>query len=151
MPECYVCYDDCETRSNCLCKELYVHPSCVEMMKIYGKTGCGVCKQPFPEEEIEWNAPPVLCLCLPTCFRPLKYDYNEDDRVFDIIRVCFLFIILLVVFQLCAVRYSPTLSEWFMIIVSIHIIVGCCILSVKRLRRPERRINLPLDHDVEIA
>ena len=42
MEECYVCYEPCSTPAQCKCKTLFVHSSCITIMKMYGKTECGI-------------------------------------------------------------------------------------------------------------
>lgn len=153
MHECYVCYEPCETPSECLCKGLYIHPSCLEMMKIYGKECCGVCKTPFPEteQEYEWNPTPCYWLILPTCCRPLKYDNTEEDRTFDIVRLCFFFVCCLVGFHLYTVRYYIEPADYIIIVFGIMITMFCCIGIGKNLRRQPHNLDLPLDHDIEVA
>ena len=50
--ECYVCYEPCIDKAPCLCKTLYVHPSCITILRMYGNKECGVCKTPFDDTDI---------------------------------------------------------------------------------------------------
>ena len=151
MSECYVCYEPCETLSECLCKGLYIHPSCLEMMKIYGKEVCGVCRTPFPEEEIEWNVAPCYCLFLPTCFRPIEYDYTEQDRAFDIVRITFVFVCALVIYHLSLTGFQIDSADYVIFAVGLLAISFCCIGIGKALQTPPHNLDLPLDHDIEFA
>ncbi len=153
MHECYVCYEPCETPSECLCKDLYIHPSCLEMMKIYGKEKCGVCKTPFPEtdEEYEWNPAPCCWLFVPTCFRPLEYDYTEQDRTFDIVRTCLVFICVLLGYHLYMTGFQIEAADYVIIVFGVCVTSFCCIGIGKTLRRRPHNLDLPLDHDIEIA
>ena len=45
---CYVCMEECDTPSPCLCKELRIHKSCMaDMVSASGSVNCGVCTSPL--------------------------------------------------------------------------------------------------------
>lgn len=95
--ECYVCYEPCNDRAPCKCN-LYVHPSCITMMKLYDQEHCGVCETPYEElfEPKRWNPPPFACLLIPAIFRPC-YDTNDIDRIVDVFRFVVIFSIVITI------------------------------------------------------
>ena len=44
---CYVCFDNCLNESPCKCKDRYVHPECLQMLKKHGYKECPVCLEPY--------------------------------------------------------------------------------------------------------
>jgi len=51
MTECYVCLESCTTSAPCLCKNLYLHPNCQMIMRVYEQNHCGICKTPYEQEK----------------------------------------------------------------------------------------------------
>lgn len=147
MTECYVCYEPCSEAAPCKCKTMYVHPSCVEMMKIYGKESCGVCGTPYecetPYEEIEpeWNPPPFVCLIVPTFLRKC-YDSNDIDQIIDIFRFVVFFAIVLSIVSYINDR-NVDLTP-----VTICVLSFICFCSIigQTLRKPQHSLNQLRDH-----
>jgi len=96
--ECYVCYEPCNDPAPCKCKTVFVHPSCITMMKLYDQKECGMCKTPYVEleEPTRWKTVPLACLFVPTIFRPC-YDSNDIDKIVDIFRFVVLFSIVITI------------------------------------------------------
>lgn len=60
MSTCYVCFEECNTASPCGCKNMYLHPDCLETLRIYDHRGCTVCKVAFPPSETPSETPYIL-------------------------------------------------------------------------------------------
>lgn len=156
MSECYVCYEPCTDHAPCKCKTLFVHPSCILIMQLYGQKECGVCKTPYvePQTEIveeEWNPPPCWCLCIPTPLRSHVYDTNEVDSAFDIVRYVFIGIQILVIVHILSQPNTPFdfSKDWpALVLTSIFLIVACN-LAAQRLRRPPHSVHLHIHRDSE--
>ncbi len=151
MTECYVCYDPCTTPAPCLCKTLHVHPSCILIMRIYGKTECGICKTPYlgppvelveelPQEEEVVETQPWCCFIIPTQFRDST---SETDNFVDIVRYVVLFVIILIIFHVIINPNTINIdNDWvpsFMLFMG----VMCCCSAVGQTIKQKRR-NLHL-------
>ena len=164
MTECYVCYEPCKTLSPCLCKTLYVHDTCITILRMYGNTECGICKTAFDnsipvdrvidvppppplppryddsdsdEEDDELPAPPCLCyfICVP--IRCDKYKVTETDLACDSLRVLISMFSSLVIIGLYSSTFVP---DFFVFVVVSMFVLGCCnALSHKRSRRLRTR------------
>lgn len=159
LHECYVCYEPCETLAECKCKTLYVHSSCITIMRLYGKTECGVCKEPYPtlsqplelfEDEIiiERDPPPCYCYVFPTALRP-EYKITDCDQFMDLIRTLFL---VAGIFAACMVftDYSKMdfLTPFTLCFLSLMI---CCFVAEQRTRRLHRMIDQPTHREPHIV
>jgi len=75
MTECYVCYEPCKNPAPCLCKTMYVHETCITILRMYGKTECGICRTSFD------NSVPVdMVLDIPPPAPPLPPRILSDDE-----------------------------------------------------------------------
>lgn len=81
---CYVCFEQCSEKSPCVCKNMYLHPDCLEILRLYHYKECKVCKTEYPsnldscesDSEEEDEAVP-LCMwwyILPYAMRPPNTD-----------------------------------------------------------------------------
>ena len=115
MTECYVCYEPCKEPAPCLCKTLYIHDTCLTILRMYGNTQCGVCKTEFDnsvpvdqvldipptpplppreidsddedEDEEELRRPPCICFFICVHFRCCKYKVTDADLACDSLRM----------------------------------------------------------------
>jgi hypothetical protein len=150
LHECYVCYEPCDTLAECKCKTLYVHSSCVTIMRLYGKNECGVCKEPYPplsqplelfeDELFDLESPPCYCYIFPTALRP-EYDVTDCDQFIDLFRIL---IVIVGIFAACIMftDYSKLdfLTPFTLCFLSLMI---CCFVAEQRTRRFHRRIDQP--------
>ncbi len=110
MEECYVCYEPCSTPAQCKCKNLYVHSSCITIMKIYGKDRCTICKEPYHgvqyvTEEVVLPLAPRYCFFIPTLLRCGNYRMESTDIIMDPLRY--------VVWALiCVVVHRAIINDW---------------------------------------
>lgn len=151
LHECYVCYEPCETLAECKCKTLYVHSSCIAIMRLYGKTECGVCKEPYPtisqplelfEDEIEFDLepPPCYCYVFPTSLRP-EYETTECDKFMDLLRMLFL---IAGVFAACAAFTDYSRMDFLTpFTISFLSLMICCFVAEQRTRRLHHMTDLP--------
>ena len=167
MTECYVCYDPCDEPAPCLCKTMYVHPSCILIMKMYGKTECGVCKTPYPgptvepipEENfmpdvIEEPLPPTPCWCIlvPTFYRLGLYRVTEGDKLFDIIRYVILFMTIMIIFHFITHPNSLEIGDdWLPSFVFFTGLLCCCNILAQKLKSKQRNSRLQRRRDIVIA
>ena len=143
--ECYVCYEPCNDKAPCKCKTAFVHPSCITMMKLYDQHECGVCQTPYVElvEPEEWKTPPILCLFVPTVFRPC-YDSNDVDRIVDIFRFVVLFSILITIINYITYK-TLDLAPCIVCILGFT----CFCSTVEQiLRKPQHNLDPSSDHDI---
>lgn len=141
MTECYVCYDSCKEPAPCLCKTLYIHDTCLTILRMYGNTECGVCKTKFdnsvpvdqvldipptpplpPRDDEELKPPPCICYFICVNFRCCKYRITEADLACDSLRIMlFLFTVFV-----CINIYSATLITDFFIFAAVSMFaLGC--------------------------
>lgn len=158
MTECYVCYEPCTDPAPCKCKTLYVHPSCILIMQLYGQRECGVCKTPystensmeFMEEEIEApvsHLPPCCCVCIPTPCRSMYY-VSEYDEFLDIFRYVFIGILVMTFVHFISSPDFLNFSEdWpaLVIIGFLLIIIGS--LVAQRLKMQQRSVHPHIHRD----
>lgn len=154
--ECYVCYEPCDTLASCKCKTLYVHDSCIAIMRLYGKESCGVCKEPYPliERPLELKEPdedehyiPCCFYILPTACRQ-EDDLSTWDKFLDLVRYM---IVMLFFFWLIfgSTLYIPgnNLSVYISILF-IASIFGCFVLE-QYIKRRQRMIYLQTNREIE--
>ena len=160
MTECYVCYETCTDPAPCKCKTLYVHPSCILIMQLYGQSECGVCKTPystensmeFMEEEIEppnLQSPPCCCICVPTPFRQ-SYYISEYDQFLDIFRYMFIGILTMTFVHVISSPDILNFSEdWpFLVIIGFFlIIIGS--LVAQRLKTQQHTVRPRINRGIE--
>jgi hypothetical protein len=146
--ECYVCYELCDTPAQCNCKTLYVHGSCITIMKLYGKTECGICKEPYIQEEVEewddeWNSAPCCWLIVPTDLRPGQYDVNALDKLCDIVRYMIVAVCLMLLIHLSTDTWAPDdFDEDFVPAVMLFMLLACCCSATgHRLQRQPHNLN----------
>ena len=161
MTECYVCYESCDDLAPCLCKTMYVHPSCIVIMKMYGKTECGVCKTPYPgpqvepicEEDpnfmpdiIEENGyPPTPCLCfiMPTFYRIGMYRVTEYDKLLDIIRYMLFFAGIMLLYHFMVHPFSSEIDDdWVPSFVFFMAFLCVCSTIAQKLKNKRRSLRL---------
>ncbi len=157
MHECYVCYEPCDTLADCKCKTLYVHSSCIAIMRLYGKNECGVCKEPYPtisrpleliEEDFIREPPPLCCYMIPTQLRP-EYTVTDCDQCLDCFRVIF-FIVIIFLLYLSLTNFK---SEDFMapFVICFLSIMLCCFVAEQRARRLHRMQDQLEHHETQVA
>ena len=161
--ECYVCYEPCIDKAPCLCKTLYVHPSCITILRMYGNKECGVCKTPFddtdivdlvlaapppspplPPREIEEPYtgppdPPYLCLFLCVSIRCGRYRTTETDLACDTLRIL---AYLLFVYFLLSI-FAPWVRPNFLIFILVYMfIIGVYNIINHIIRKRDHRRRL---------
>lgn len=164
MSECYVCYDPCDTLAPCLCKTMHVHPSCITIMKLYGKTECGICRTPYPGPPVEFipemdpteegtnirDDPPCLCFIVPTLYRRELYHASEMDKFMDIFRYLVFFIVIMMSFHI--ITYPDTVSienDWIPSIVMFTGLTCCCNAIGQTITQRQRNLH-PLRHRADV-
>jgi len=157
MEECYVCYEPCSTPAQCKCKTLYVHSSCITIMKLYGKKECGICKEPYggteyvTEEDLgsRLSSPPRYCFLIPTPLRWGNYLVDSSDIVMDPLR----FVVLAIVFVLIR---RAILNDWMeanyssdILCAIIALLVLSCICSAcrRKVMMTTRIVDQPPHHE----
>lgn len=157
MTECYVCYEPCTDPAPCKCKTLYVHPSCILIMQLYGQRECGVCKTPystensmeFMEPDLKPQNPPCYCMCVPTPCRTM-YHVSEYDKYLDIFRYVFTGVQIMTLIHVIS---SPNLfdfsKDWpFLVIIGFFlIIIGS--LVAQRLKTQQHSVRPHIHRGIE--
>ena len=149
--ECYVCYEPCDTLANCKCKTLYVHDSCITIMRLYGKTHCGVCREPYPRieipleliEEEESEQFPCCCYMVPTAFRG---SISNIDKCLDVVRYLIIMIFLTwVIFGFSLYLPPNTLSA--AVTIMFVVIICCCFVLEQQIRQQQHSLYLQTRHE----
>lgn len=160
MTECYVCYESCKEPAPCLCKTLYIHDTCLTILRMYGNTQCGVCRTefdnsvpvdqvldipptpPLPPREIDSDdedeealkLPPCICYFICVNFRCCKYKVTDSDLACDSLRIMlFLFAIFIGV----NIYSDSLLPDFFVFVVVSMFAMGCynALMSRRSTRR----------------
>ena len=164
MTECYVCYESCKEPTPCLCKTLYIHDTCLTILRMYGNTECGVCKTafdnsvpvdqvldippPLPPREIDSDdeeydevlkRPPCICYFICVHFRCCKYRVTDADLACDSLRMMLFLFAIFIGINI----YSDTLIPDFFIFVVVSMFAMGCYNALMN-RRATRRHRL--DH-----
>lgn len=157
--ECYVCYEPCQTLANCKCKTLYVHTSCITIMRLYGKTECGICKEPYPEisrplelfdteDDIEYDVLPCCCYIIPTMFRS-EYLTSDCDKCMDIFRfLTFITAIFVLWFLFSNYAHRDVLTPFSLSFLSL---ICCCFVAEQRTRRLQHMQNPHTHREPQLA
>ena len=160
MTECYVCYEPCIEPTPCLCKTLYIHDSCLTILRMYGNTQCGVCKTQFdnsvPVDQVldippsppsppaspepldvpDLKRPPCICYLICVKFRCGKYLVTETDLACDSLRMMlFLFTVFI-----CISIYSESLIPDFFLYVTVTMFALGCYNALLSRRQTRRRM-----------
>lgn len=159
MTECYVCYESCKEPAPCLCKTLYIHDSCLTILRMYGNTKCGVCKTEFdnsvpvdqvldipPPREIDLDdededeevlkLPPCICYFICVNFRCCKYRVTDTDIACDSLRIMLFLFAAFIGINI----YSDTLIPDFFVFVVVSMFVMGCYNALMNRRSTRRRI-----------
>lgn len=157
-PECYVCYEPCDTLASCKCKTLYVHDSCIAIMRLYGKEHCGVCKEPYPaiERPLELMEPdeyedeyyrPCCFYFLPTTCRPGE-DLSNLDKCLDVVRYLIVMLFFFWIMFGFSLYLPPNELSTAISILFIASICGCFVLE-QYIKRQQRTIYLENHREIE--
>jgi hypothetical protein len=166
MSECYVCYEPCDTPAPCLCKTMHVHPSCILIMKMYGRQECGICRTPYPgppvelieeippefEEEAELITPPCMCCIVPTQYRRDIYYTSECDKCMDIFRYIALFVLVMFLFHMTTSPFAVNIDrDWVPSFVMFMGMVCCCSAIGQTIRQKRHNLRQRIRHVAVIA
>jgi len=167
MTECYVCLEPCTEPAPCACKTMFVHPSCVTIMRMYGQTSCGMCRTPYLgppvdqiEEDIEedvqeveddeWKPAPCLCYVIPTPIRSQQYDVSDFDKLMDIFRYCFIVIFILMILHFADNQPRVDLgSDLVPFMFLFMFIILFCNMIGQRLQTRPHNLSLRLNHGIQ--
>lgn len=160
MTECYVCYESCKEPAPCLCKTLYIHDTCLTILRMYGNTQCGVCRTefdnsvpvdqvldipptpPLPPREIDSDdedeealkLPPCICYFICVNFRCCKYRVTDSDLACDSLRIM---LFLFAIFISVNIYSDSLLPDFFIFVVVSMFAMGCynALMSRRSIRR----------------
>lgn len=163
MTECYVCYEPCKEEAPCLCKTLYIHDTCLTILRMYGNTHCGVCKTEFDnsvpvdqvldmpptpplppreidsddedEDEEELRRPPCICYFICVHFRCCKYKVTDADLACDSLRMMLFLFAIFVAINI----YSDTLIPDFFVFVVVSMFAMGCYNALMNRQSTRRR------------
>lgn len=146
--ECYVCYEPCVDKAPCLCKTLYVHPSCLTILRLYENKECGVCKTPFDDSDvvvdkpdhIDLPDPPYLCYCLCVALRCGDFYISDNDLAFDTLRILLYLIFVYLLLSIFAPWITPNMIVFVFIYIFILIFYNIIFHMIKK-REHMRRLQ----------
>lgn len=120
-------------------------------MQLYGNTECGICKQPYIQEEevYEWNPPPCYWLFVPTDLRPRQYDANSLDKLCNVLRYMILTLFIMFLIHLGTDTWAPDdFDEDFVpAFVFFMLLACCCSATGHRLQRQPHNLYRSRNHE----